>query len=452
MSDNPEDAPGEPTPPVIEHAPVPEPPPESSPKSSPRSPITPKPRRRGGTPLPLTLLLTAALGGAIWWVWTNPLPQAAGRTQTTEAPGDAASLARLTQQAQAHDQQLQALAARLDALEKRPAPVPAPAPAPDTAPPMPDQTAALSKRLDDIAAHVDALSAKQDAQAGDVQKALTTAEAASRTQAETPPAAPASPPPADTGPAPSVLVAALGADLGHKLEDGLAQQKTAADQAAARQKAALDAQKATLDALDQRLARLEQGSQAQATAGQDDAAQAKTQIAALESRVGKLEQGQGAVQGAAQDAGRAIRLEAAQTALAAGQKLGPLPGAPPALARFADTAPPTEAGLRAAFPAVAEAARAASQPDLRDRSFLDRALARMQQSVTVRRGDQVIVGDPASGVLAHARQALDDGDLKGAADALAALNGPAAAATHDWVAQVRALLDARAALAAMARG
>jgi hypothetical protein len=68
----------------------------------------------------------------------------------------------------------------------------------------------------------------------------------------------------------------------------------------------------------------------------------------------------------------------------------------------------------------------------------------------VRRGDQVIVGDPAAGVLSRAQDDVANGDLAGAVVALSALQGPAATAAHDWVGRAQSLLDARAALAAMA--
>ena len=109
---------------------------------------------------------------------------------------------------------------------------------------------------------------------------------------------------------------------------------------------------------------------------------------------------------------RLARLQAAGAALAAGRPLGALPDAPPALARFATTAPPTEASLRLAFPAAAQAALAASRPDTAGKPFLDRLWTRTQALVTVRQGDKVIVGDPAGGVLAAARARLDAGDLR----------------------------------------
>jgi hypothetical protein len=145
------------------------------------------------------------------------------------------------------------------------------------------------------------------------------------------------------------------------------------------------------------------------------------------------------------------RLQAAAGALEAGQSLGDIPGAPPALARFAHEAPPTEAGLRLGFDTAAEAAHAASQPALTDdKPLLSRMWTRAQQAVTVRQGDHVLVGDPIAGIIASARQSLDAGDLAGAVKALDGMNGPAKAAMADWIARAKSLLDARAAIGEMA--
>ena len=84
--------------------------------------------------------------------------------------------------------------------------------------------------------------------------------------------------------------------------------------------------------------------------------------------------------------------------------------------------------------------------------MLDRLWARTQALVTVREGDRVIVGDPASGVLATAQARLDAGDLAGAVAALHRLSGPAAAAIAPWRDQAQAVLAARAALDTMAAG
>lgn len=164
-----------------------------------------------------------------------------------------------------------------------------------------------------------------------------------------------------------------------------------------------------------------------------DASSSQARVAALENTIN-----------------RAVGVLAARQALDAGHKLGNLPGAPPALARFADTDPPTEASLRLAFPDAARAALAASRPGTNGQPFLSRMWARAQDLVTIRQGDRVIVGDPAAGLLDRARRALDDGDLPGAVQAVAALQGPATQAMASWLAQARALLDARAALATWA--
>jgi hypothetical protein len=414
---DPAEIPHESTPPsaleVIDHVGDPSPPYASV--SAPSPDAAP---RRGGTPLLLTLLLFAGLGGGLYWVWLHPNAGAAAPAADQQAAIDSAKsqLAAQVQEAeQGLGQQIQALSGRVTTLERQAQDRPA-APPGDTAPSAaPDAVAGLAKRLDDLSATVAALSAKQDS-----------------SPAEPPKSTEAGPPP--PGPDVAALVAQQQ-EADSKIDHGLAQQKAA------------------LETLDQRLAKLEQA------AGQDQpTAQTQSQdaaaLAALNARLGRLEQGQGQDQakdsGAAKDATLAIKLEAAQAALLAGQPLGALPNAPPALSRFATTPPPTEAGLRAAFPQAAAAALAASRPDTAQQSFFQRALARIQQTVTVRRGDHVIVGDPAAGVLARAQDDVSNGDLKGATEALRSLNGPAQAAVQGWVAQVNALLDARAALASLA--
>ena len=159
---------------------------------------------------------------------------------------------------------------------------------------------------------------------------------------------------------------------------------------------------------------------------------------ALSARMAALEQ-------AAARTGRLVRVQAAIAALAAGHRLGDIPGAPPAITRFAATPPPTEAGLRLAFPVI-ERLRPADD----DRSFLTRVLSRTEGLVTIRQGDKVLVGDPAAGVLARAHAALDAGDLDAAITAISSLRGDAAAAVAGWLADATALRDARAALATLA--
>lgn len=145
------------------------------------------------------------------------------------------------------------------------------------------------------------------------------------------------------------------------------------------------------------------------------------------------------------------RLQGMGAALAAGQKLGDIPGAPPALARFANEAPPTESSLRESFDRYADAAQKASQPAITaNQDFGGRLWTRAQQAVTVRQGDRVLVGDPIAGVIAHAHEKLDNGDLAGSVEALKGLAGPAAAAMQPWTEKAQSLVAARSAIASLA--
>ena len=152
---------------------------------------------------------------------------------------------------------------------------------------------------------------------------------------------------------------------------------------------------------------------------------------------------------ATQQAGRADSIQRALAALDAGQPLGQIAGAPPALTRFAQNKPPTEADLRLSFPAAAERAAEASRPPTANLNVFERMWLRMRAMITVRQGDKVIVGAPAITTLNAARGRLDAGDLAGTV-ADYNLDGPAAAAIADWKAQAQSLLDARSALVAMA--
>lgn len=166
----------------------------------------------------------------------------------------------------------------------------------------------------------------------------------------------------------------------------------------------------------------------------------------------KLAQAQSQATAAADQAARAQRLQSAALALAAGKPLGSIPEAAPALARFATDAPPTEAALRLSFADAAGAAQAASHPDLSGQGFASRMWVRAQALVTVKQGDRVLVGTPAAGVLASARQRLQAGDLAGALGVLDGLDPAAAKAMAPWREQAQSLLDARAALASAMAG
>ena len=186
---------------------------------------------------------------------------------------------------------------------------------------------------------------------------------------------------------------------------------------------------------------------------QGDEATLGQRLDAIDSRIGAVAQQAGKVSGLADRAGRIARIQAAEAALDAGLPIGDLPDAPPALARFTNTAPPTPASLRLAFPAAArdaEATATAASGEAGHAGFWDAVGQRLQSLVTVRRGDQVIVGNRVDGTIAAASHALDAGDLAGAVAAVSQLQGPPAQAFAGWRAQAESLLDARRALAAMA--
>jgi hypothetical protein len=184
-----------------------------------------------------------------------------------------------------------------------------------------------------------------------------------------------------------------------------------------------------------------------AAARQNEAAMAD-HLAELTRRLDAAEQRAGQLAGRAAEAERLAR---AQVALDAGEPLGDIPGAPPALARFAHAKPPTEAQLRLAFPAAAAAAEKASVPPTAGKSFGERMWLRARSLVTVKQGDRVVLGPPAAEVLGQAEARLDAGDLAGAVAALNGLDGAAAQAMASWRAEAQSLLDARAALAQLAR-
>ena len=217
---------------------------------------------------------------------------------------------------------------------------------------------------------------------------------------------------------------------------------------------------ARLTALEQKPAGDQQlAGRVDALAGRTDAADARAQagmtelnrrLDADEVRLAAMEKAAAGLAALTRRADALARLQAAQAALDGGQKLGDIPGAPPALARYANAAPPTEAGLRLAFPDAAKAAREASRPDTVNKPFLTRIWGQAQELVTVRQGDHVLVGNPEAGILARAQTALDAGDLAGAVAAVGSLQGTAAEAVAGWLANAKALLAARAALATMA--
>lgn len=235
-------------------------------------------------------------------------------------------------------------------------------------------------------------------------------------------------------------VAALESGL-RALEQKLAQQKPAPAPAPPVDLGPLQARLATLES---RIASAPDPNAAARSVEQavDD------RLAKLDSRLKDAEQRESAL---AARAAKLQRLEQAQVALDAGEPLGDIPGAPPALTRFAQAKPPTEASLRLAFPAAADTALAASRPPVEGKPLGERIMVHLRSLVTVKKGNEVLVGAPASTVLGEAQAKLDAGDLAGAVAALDGLDPAAAAKMAGWRQQAQALLDARAALAATAK-
>jgi hypothetical protein len=177
---------------------------------------------------------------------------------------------------------------------------------------------------------------------------------------------------------------------------------------------------------------------------------AQQQLGALTARLATLEAGAGSIEAVTRRLDRIARLQEASFALSSGRAVGDVPDAPKALARYAHAPPPTEADLRLRFPHDANTALAARQPSESDAPFLDRVWDRAQGLVTIRRGDEVVVGDPAAVILSHAQTAIDAGDLTGAVNTIETLKGPPSQAMATWLADAKALLDARSAIAQLA--
>lgn len=347
----------------------------------------PPPRRKKDALPVLYLIGFVILASALVYLWRHPA-----------VPGavihDAARVDTLQQQAETRRQEMAALATRLTAIEARPAPAAAAA----------ANLAPIEGRLSELERRPAATQSL-----GPVESRIAALEGK------------ASPPPPDLTPIEGRIAALEG-----KAPPNLAPIESRI--------AALEGKPppppvdlgpitSRLDAIEARLTAAE--------------TQAKQTVAAMSAVTDRAQ--------------RTARVQTAVAALEAGQKLGDIPNAPPALAKFAAVPPPTEPALRQSFTQAAQSAQRASQPPLADdQSLATRMWVRAQQTITVRQGDKVLVGDPIGGVIAAARQALDAGDLAAAVKALDALSGPAKAAMADWVAQARSVLDARAALNEMA--
>jgi len=144
---------------------------------------------------------------------------------------------------------------------------------------------------------------------------------------------------------------------------------------------------------------------------------------------------------------RLNELAGARMALDSGQPLGTIPNAPPALAAFAATPPPTMAQLVETYPDAAAKADAASTEKATKNSFWARVRARLESVITISNGNRVIIGSPAAAITAQAGMELDAGDLAGAVATLTQNLSPTTqAAMANWLAQANSLIAARTAI------
>lgn len=316
-----------------------------------------------------------------------------------------------------------------------------PVPMPEMPSIPPDQSgvvAALKSEVSSLQSAVYALDTRERADVAALHEAIA--------NIQTGPAAAPSQSVAASQPAP----AATSDDAIAALKAQIAQLQSA--QSAATQAAQALPTAATVTTLSSRVDAVAQKQGSDADALHQQIADLKAQIDQLNSQAQSLTQSTKALPLLSAQSDRLTQLLHAQAALSAGAPLGDLPNAPAALTRFATAAPPTEAALVLSYPNAATAAAQAGGPTDTHSGFWHGIWLRVQNLVTVRQGDRVLVGDPTSGILAHAQRLLVAGDLPGALTVLKTLQGPAATAMADWMAKAQSLVDARAALAQMAAG
>jgi hypothetical protein len=347
-----------------------------------------------------------------------------------------------------------------------------PVPLPPTPSTPPDQSGAITALQTDVATlktQLAALDAREKSDVAALHDAIAAIPppAPAPAPVASPAAAPASPsaatPPAASSPAASSpaaspqapVAAAATPDLALTQEVAALSTHIAALQAAeAAQAQAAQSLPSSAD-LSNLAARVDAVAQRESKDGdsvRQDLTLVQQQLAAVTSQTQSLAKTAGALPQLSAKAERLSQIVRAQEALRAGLPLGTIDNAPPALARFATSAAPTEAALRLSYPDAAKAADKAGQPEPDQGRFWHRVLLHVEDLITVRQGDHVIMGDATSGVLAHAERLLNAGDLSGTLSVLGTLTGPAASAMAPWEAQARSLLDAQQALAQMAAG
>lgn len=405
---------------------------------------------------------------ALWWLWATPRAEQAAaadeariarieqrlqevRDQTSALAPRVQAIATLEQRLgtvaeldgklRATEQSVAALSDRLGALDRRLQQVEArPVVDPNTVAPraaheqVSNRTAQLAERIEAVAARQQEVLRAADQRAADVQNRLASVEQSIEQR---------------IGAATQQLTNRLSA-----AEQQIAQRTEAVAQQLA-QRAETATQQATQAA--QQLTQRAEAATKQATDRADAitrqlgerAQQIDQQVS---ERIAQLEQ---RLTAAAGQATRLAAIDHVRAALAAGQPLGPtlqrLQNPPPALARYATAAPPTEASLRLSFEDAVRAARAASDPaahgpDGARGSIADTAVARLSGLVTLRRGDKVVWGNAIEEPIEKARRALTAGDLDQAVKQLETLPPEVREAMKGWTDQAKALLAARAAL------
>ena len=315
----------------------------------------------------------------------------------------------------------------------------------------PDQSsdvAALRSDVGTLKTQLAALDQRETSDVAALHAAIAALPAPAPAQA---PAGPSPPPSASASAAPTAAApdTALAATVS-TLSDRLGQMQAALG-AQAQKTQSLPSATAVSD-LASRVDAMGEKASKDDSAIRQDISLVQQQLATLSGQAQTLAKSSAALPQLTAQADKLGQIVRAQEALRAGLPLGTIPNAPPALVRFADTAPPTEAALQLSFADAAQAATKAGEPTPDQGHFWHRIWLRVQNLVMVRQGDRVVLGDPTSATLARAQTVLDAGDLSGALTVLGTLTGPAAAAMAPWEAQARALLQAREALTHMAAG
>ncbi|MBL6453930.1 hypothetical protein JMJ55_01270 [Belnapia sp. T6] len=436
------------SPPPQPTAAAPPPPPRNSPLNPPRQPGLLAGRRLD----PAAIMI--GIGGlvlvlAVWWLLVTP-------RSSSDAAVDPARVAQIEQRLTALDgvrgevgalgarvQAVQPLEGRVHALEERPRPV--------DIRPLETQLAALTERLAGLERNTTGAGERDAA----VERRVQALEAK-------PAIDPATLAPREAVDALNGRIERLTERLEAQAKALEAQGKTLDDRLAEAARAAEQRQGQQDQALQQRLGQLDQAAQQRGAALEQTITQRLTALeGTLTQRMTTLEQAQARIAAIEGRTARLAAVDGLRGALLAGQPLGDSlgrlgQGAPPALTRFAQVAPPTESSLRLSFEDAAKAARAASDaaqaPDGSRGGVVDSALARLGGLVTVRRGDQVVWGDAAEGQIERARRALEAGDIEMSLTEIDKLPPPARAAMQNWAEQARALVAARSALRQLAAG